>query len=124
MHYLADTSWLTGSPYGVWGIIMTIVLLGLVCYNAWQDDADERRKGYYILACAFVLGALILLGLHICQVAPADILRTHRHFSFRHGIRSHNYLLFLALGWVLLSWFIGGKIHDHLHPDESEEDED
>ena len=76
-------NYLTESTYGVWGIIMAVVLLGLVCYNAWQDDADDRRKGYYVLACALVLGVLILLGLHIWQVDPADIVRTHRdHAAF------------------------------------------
>ena len=117
-------NYLTGSTYGVWGIIMAVVLLGLVCYNAWQNDADDRRKGYYVLACALVLGVLILLGLHIWQIDPADIVRTHRYFSFRHGRTSYNYLLFIALGWVVLSWFIGGRIHDHLHPEEDDEEEE
>ena len=53
---LADTSYLAGSPYGLWGIIMVVVLLGLVCYNAWVDDAEARCRGYYVLAAALVLG--------------------------------------------------------------------
>lgn len=124
MDYLAATNPLTDSTYGIWGIIMFILLLGLLCYNAWQNDADERRKGYYVLLCALVLGVLILLGLHFWEVDPMDILRSHRYFSFRHGITSYNYMLFLALGWVVLSWYLGGWIHDRIHPDEEEEEEE
>ena len=122
MYYLADTSYLTESPYALWGVIMVVVLLGLACYNAWQDDADERRKGYYVLACALVLGVLILLGLHIWQVDPLDILCTHRYFSFRRGLVEYNYMLMLALGWVIISWFIGGRLHDHFHLGDDKED--
>ena len=70
-------NYLTGSTYGVCGIIMAVVLLGLVCYNAWQDDADDRRKGYYVLACALVLGVFIYdfldsSSLFRAAVVPAD----------------------------------------------------
>ncbi len=123
MYCLADTGSLADTTYGVWGIIMFILLLGLVCYNAWQDDADERRKGYYVLACALVLGVIILLGLHFWQVDPMDILRSHHYFSLRHGRVSYSYMLFLALGWVALSWFIGGRIDAWLHPEDEEDEE-
>ena len=36
---LADTSYQSGFPYGLRGVIMGMFLLGLLCYNAWEDDA-------------------------------------------------------------------------------------
>ena len=36
---LADTRYQSGSPYGLRGVSMGMFLLGLLCYNAWEDDA-------------------------------------------------------------------------------------
>lgn len=125
---LADTSYLTDSPYGMWGVIMVVILLGLLCYNAWTNDAEERRRGYYILAAALVLGLLILFALHIWQVDPMDLVRPiyRRHgFRFRHS--SYNGLLFLSLGWVAVSWGIGYMLDKLIHrpaDDNAEEAED
>ena len=66
---------------------------------------------------------ILLLGLHFREVAPMDILRSHRYFSFRHGMTTYNYMLMLALGWVALSWYQGGWIHDRIHPDEEDDEE-
>ena len=66
---LADTSYLSESPYGLWGVIMVIFLLAMLCYNAWLDDADARRRGYYVLAAALVPGN------SVCPASPASAHR-------------------------------------------------
>lgn len=121
---LADTSYLAGSPYGLWGIIMVVVLLlGLVCYNAWVDDAEARRRGYYVLAAALVLGVLILLTLHIWQVEPGELLRiVYRKPGFLHRHARYNALFFLLLGWVAASWGIGCAVYKARHHREDEEE--
>ena len=97
---LADTSYLTDSPYGLWGVVMVVFLLGLLCYNAWVDDAAERRRGYYVLAAALVLGLLILFALHFWQVDPMELMRTlYKRPGLRYRHSSYNGLLFLSLGY-------------------------
>jgi predicted membrane channel-forming protein YqfA (hemolysin III family) len=125
---LADTSYLTDSPYGLWGVIMVIVLLGLLCYNAWVNDSEERRRGYYVLAAALVLGLLILFSLHIWQVDPQELFRTiYRKPGLMNRHRSYNTLFFLALGWVAVSWGIGYVLDKLIHraaPEDEEEDDE
>ena len=121
MVFVADTSYLLNSPYGIWGIILVIFLLGMVCFNAWHNDADERRKGYYVLGSAFVLGLLILLGLHIWEVNPADIFQRHRYHNFRHSRFYYNYFIILTAGWLAASWYAGRFIDQLLHPEEDTE---
>lgn len=119
---LADTSYLLESPYGLWGIIMVVVLLGLVCYNAWVDDAEARRRGYCVLAVALVLGVLILLTLHIWQVDPAELLRiVYQKPGFLHRHARYNVLFFLLLGWIAASWGIGCAVYNALHHRQDEE---
>ena len=119
---LADTGYLTSSPYGMWGVVMVIFLLGLLCYNAWVDGAEERRRGYYVLAAALVSGLLILFSLHIWQVDPLDLFRTvYRRSGFVNRHRSYNSLFFLALGWIVLSWGIGYVADKLLHQPKDEE---
>ena len=121
---LADTSYLTDSPYGLWGVIMVIVLLGLLCYNAWVNDSEERRRGYYVLAAALVLGLLILFSLHIWQVDPQELFRTiYREPGLMNRHRSYNTLFFLALGWVAVSWGIGYMVDKLLHTPRDDEEE-
>ncbi len=113
---LADTSYLAESPYGLWGIIMVVVLLGLVCYNAWEDDAEARRRGYYVLAAALVLGVLILLTLHFWQVDPAELLRiVYQKPGFLHRHARYNVLFFTLLGWIAASWGLGSAVYKALH---------
>lgn len=120
---LADTSYLAESPYGLWGIIMVVVLLGLVCYNAWVDDAEARRRGYYVLAAALALGVLILLTLHFGQVDPAELLRiVYQKPGFLHRHARYNALFFLLLGWVAASWGIGCAVYKARHHQEDEEE--
>ena len=124
----ADTSYLSESPYGLWGVIMVVFLLGLLCYNAWVDDAMERRRGYYVLAAALVLGLLILFTLHIWQVDPMELLRTiYKRPGLRYRHSSYNGLLFLSLGWIAASWGIGYALDKLLHrpaDNDAEEAED
>ncbi len=113
---LADTSYLAGSPYGLWGIIMVVVLLGLVCYNAWVDDAEARRRGYYVLAAALALGVLILLTLHFGQVSPEELLRiVYQKPGFLHRYARYNVLFFMLLGWIAASWGLGSAVYKALH---------
>lgn len=122
---LADTSYLTASPYGLWGVIMVLFLLAMLCYNAWVDDAEERRRGYYVLAAALVLGLLILFSLHVWQVDPMDLLRriyTRNSFRYRHS--SYNGLLFLSLGWIAVSWGIGYLADKLIHRRKEEDEEE
>ncbi len=123
MVFAADTGYLQNSPYGIWGIIMVVFLLGMVCYNAWQDDADERRRGYYVLGSAFVLGLLILLGLHIWEVNPAEIFQRHRYHNFYHRCSYYNYFIILAAVWLAASWYAGRFIDQRLHPEEDADDD-
>ena len=122
---LADTSHLSESPYGLWGIIMVIFLLAMLCYNAWVDDADARRRGYYVLAAAFVLGLVILFSLHFCNVDPMELIRTH---YYRRGFlkprSSFSILLLLSLAWIAVSWGIGYALDKFIHRQEDEEEED
>ena len=126
MLLLADTSYPTASPYGLWGVIMVVFLLGLLCYNAWTDDAAERRRGYYVLAAALVLGLLILFALHIWQVGPMELMRTlYKRPGIKYRHSSYNGLLFLSLGWIAASWSIGYVLNKLLHrptDDNAEED--
>ncbi|MBE6415421.1 MAG: hypothetical protein E7032_02685 [Akkermansiaceae bacterium] len=120
---LADTSYLAGSPYGLWGIIMVVVLLGLVCYNAWEDDAEARRRGYYVLAAALVLGVLILLTLHFWQVEPAELLRiVYQKPGFLHRHARYNVLFFTLLGWIAASWGLGSAVYKALHRRQDEDE--
>ncbi len=120
---LADTAYLAGTPYGPWVIIMVVVLLGLVCYNAWVDDVEARRRGYYVLAAALALGLLILLILHIWQVEPGELLRiVYRKPGFLHRHARYNALFFLLLGWVTASWGIGSVVYKALHHPQDEEE--
>ncbi len=125
---LADTSYLTASPYGLWGVVMVVVLLGVLCYNAWAADAGERRRGYYVLAVALVLGLLILFSLHVWQVDPMELFRTvYRRLGFVNRHRSYNVFFFLVLGWVAVSWGIGYVLDKLIHraaPEDEEEDDE
>ena len=122
---LADTSYLSESPYGLWGIIMVVFLLAMLCYNAWVDDADARRRGYYVLAAAFVLGLVILFVLHFCNVDPMELIRTH---YYRRGFlkprSSFSILLLLSLAWIAVSWGIGYALDKFIHRQEDEEEEE
>ena len=121
---LAGTDYLTASPYGMWGVIMVIVLLGLLCYNAWVNDSEERRRGYYVLAAALVLGLLILFSLHIWQIDPQELFRTvYRRPGFMNRHHSYNFLFFLTLGWIAVSWGLGYVADKLLHrPNDKEEE--
>lgn len=125
---LADTSYLTASPYGLWGVVMVVFLLGLLCYNAWVSDAAERRRGYYVLAAALVLGLLILLALHFWQVDPMELFRPlYKRHGYVNRYRSYNSLFFLSLGWIAASWGIGYVLDKLIHrpaDDDAEEAED
>lgn len=126
--FLADTSYLTASPYGLWGVVMVVFLLGLLCYNAWVSDAAERRRGYYVLAAALVLGLLILFALHFWQVDPMELFRPwYKRHGYVNRYRSYNALLFLSLAWIAVSWGIGYVLDKLLHrpaDDDAEEAED
>ena len=123
---LADTSYLSESPYGLWGIIMVIFLLAMLCYNAWLDDADARRRGYYVLAAALVLGILILFALHVWQVDPMELIRTHyyRRAGLLQPRSSFSILLFLSLGWIAAAWGIGYAVDKLIHRPKDEEEEE
>ena len=105
---------------------MVVFLLGLLCYNAWVDDAMERRRGYYILAAALVLGLLILFALHFWQVDPMELFRPwYKRHGYVNRHRSYNALLFLSLAWIAVSWGIGyvldKLLHRHAEAEEEEE---
>lgn len=118
---LADTSYLAESPYGHWGIIMVGFLLAMVCFNAWVGCAETRRRGYYVLAAAVVLGVLILLTLHIWRVAPEELLRiVYQKPGFLHRHAKYNALFFLLMGWLAASWGIGCAVYKALHHREDE----
>lgn len=124
---LADTSYLSASPYGVWGLIMVLFLVAMLCYNAWLDDAAERRRGYYVLAAAFALGLLILFTLHVWQVSPMELTRSI--FGYRRGFTqrsAYNALIFLLLGWLAASWGLGYTLDRLIHrsQDENEDGEE